>query len=341
MNINLRIDNLTDSSEKGYTPQQIIKAYNLGNYGDGQGIKVAIFDFIGNNNIQSDLDVFSDTFNLERLKLEYAGTFNSTNYFDFSAYIEPCADSQWVHAISPKSEIVIIRAEEFNVNGAIKAINTAIETDADIILMTFQSAFREEFLNYTSIFESNVAFVASAGDYGSGAFFPSCYPTCISVGGTSLEISKNGERMGEETVWQGSGGGICQYFTIPEFQQKFYPIKNITNGKRGVPDVSFLADPEYGYSVYHSSSADTFGWYTSGGTSIAASVIAGIIANFLSASGIENKQEILPLLYKLAGETSYKNEYMKFNDIISGNNGSFSARKGYDLCSGLGSPINL
>lgn len=341
MNSSLKLGSLSDDCERGYNPQQIKKAYNLGNYGDGNGVKVAIFDFIGNKNIQSNIDVFSDAFNLERTELEFAGEFNHSKNFDFSAYIEPCADSQWVHAISPKADILVIRAEEYSVKGAINAINTALDNGADIILQTFQTPFIESYLNYTSLFEMDAVFIASAGDFGSGAFFPSCYPTCISVGGTSLEIGKNGDRLGEETVWAETGGGICQYFDIPDYQNRFIPIPSITNNKRGVPDVSFHADPEYGYSVYHSSVSDMFGWYTSGGTSIAASVVAAIIANYLSFDKNVTKREILPFLYKIAGETSYKNEHLKYNDIVMGNNGAYSARRGYDLCTGLGSLINL
>ena len=53
------------------------------------------------------------------------------------------------------------------------------------------------------------------------------------------------------------------------------------------------------------------------------------------------KSEILPELYRLAGGTSYKNEFGYFKDIINGSNGKFYAQKGYDLCTGLGSLINL
>jgi kumamolisin len=44
---------------------------------------------------------------------------------------------------------------------------------------------------------------------------------------------------------------------------------------------------------------------------------------------------INPLLYKSASTAA------DFNDISSGDNGSYSAGPGWDACSGLGSPIGI
>lgn len=341
MKTSLVVNGISDNSSIGYNPQQIISAYNIANHGNGSGVSVAVIDFIGNRYIQSNLNIFSEEFGLPKTELKFFGDINSGDNFDFSAYIEPSVDTQWVHAISPYTEIRIIRAKEFTVPGAIDAVRTAIGLDTDIILQTFQAPFIREYLQYEDIYNSNTVFIASAGDYGAGAFFPSCFPQCISVGGTSLNIDTNGNRTGVESAWSGSGGGICQYIEIPEYQSKFSPINNLTKGKRGVPDVSFLADPDNGYSVYHSSANDSFGWYSAGGTSIAASVIAGIISNLISYTSLKDKNNVIKYLYNMAGETSYSNPYNVFNDITTGGNGEFYAQEGYDLCTGLGSLINI
>lgn len=340
MNLSITVNGLSNNFDIGYTPNQIKKAYGLGSFGNGAGTVVAVIDFLGNNYIQSNLDVFSEKFELPKATVNFFGKSGKGN-FEFGAYIEPSADTQWVHAISPQAEIIVVRAESFSVNSAIKAISNAKAFGADIILLTFQDEFSEEYKQYENIFLSDNVFVASAGDYGAGAFFPACFPECVGVGGTSLEIDKFGNRISAETVWQSTGGGICDYFEIPDYQRKMYGISALTNGKRGVPDVSFLANPKNGYSSYHSATNDAFGWYSIGGTSLAAAVTAGLIANFLSNNKNVRPKEILQTLYALAGKTVYKNAYNKYYDVTMGNNTEFQAKKGYDLCTGLGSIINF
>ena len=332
----------SDINLSGYTPQQIVKAYNLSDNNSGGGVVVACIDFVGNRYIQSNINKFSAMYGLKKTRINYIGTnVNVGSGFDFSAYIEPSADTQWVHAIAQDAELLVVHAPEYSIDGAVNAVETALMNGADIILQTFQAAFEESYIDSLHIYDSDAVFIASSGDYGAGAFFPSCFPQCISVGGTSVKIDNSGRRISEETVWHGTGGGICSYFKIPEYQSKFYPINEITNGIRGVPDVSFFADPDPGYSVYHSSVNDSFGWYSAGGTSIAAAVVAGIVAKIISSGKVAQKRDILNYLYKAAGETKYSNEYKIFNDIISGNNGEFSAVIGYDLCTGLGSLQNI
>ncbi len=335
-------DVISNNSTVGYTPNQIKSAYNIGNIEVGQGLNVSVIDFFGNPYIQRNIDVFSAEFSLPKITLNMFDE-SYENNFDFSGYIEPSVDTQWVHAISPRASINVIRAPEYSVKGAINAIERALEIGTDILLMTFQAEFRESYKQYSSLFDADCVFIASAGDYGSQVNFPACMPQCIAVGGTSLGISENGQRTSEETVWEGTGGGICTYFEIPEYQRKMSGISELTDGMRGVPDVSFLADPMTGYSVYHSSVVDGFGWYRTGGTSVASSVIAGIVANMLSANLFENimKRDVLSALYALAGETEYSNPFGKYIDITEGNNGIYRAMLGYDLCTGLGSLINL
>ena len=335
------INGISEMSSIGYTPNQIKRAYNFGNIGNGKGITVSIIDFFGNPYIQQNLDIFSREFSIRNTRINIYGK-AVNNDFDFGAYIEPCVDTQWVHAVSPLANLNVIRAESYTVNGAIRAVERALEVGTDIMLMTFQSEFSEEYLKYTDIFTGDCVFIASAGDYGAQVNFPSCVPSCISVGGTRMEISEKGERLSEETVWSGTGGGICTYYNIPEYQEKMNGIYELTKGKRGVPDVSSLGDPDTGVSVYHSSISDKFGWYRCGGTSVSASIVAGIIANVLSSNtdGIMHSR-ILEEIYNLAGGTAYTNQRNKFYDVRIGNNGRYEALRGYDLCTGLGSLINL
>jgi subtilase family serine protease len=78
-------------------------------------------------------------------------------------------------------------------------------------------------------------------------------------------------------------------------------------------DVSAVADPATGVSVYDSYGV-TAGWYTFGGTSVSAPIIAGVYALAgTPASGTYPAQ----YPYDYAGTSS-------LNDVTSGNNGTCS-----------------
>jgi kumamolisin len=92
-----------------------------------------------------------------------------------------------------------------------------------------------------------------------------------------------------------------------------------------VPDVAGDADPTTGYIVRVDGSTSVIG-----GTSAVAPLMAGLIA----VSNAVNKKSagfINPVIYTSAFKSA-------FNDITKGNNGGFTAKTGWDACTGLGSP---
>jgi kumamolisin len=102
-----------------------------------------------------------------------------------------------------------------------------------------------------------------------------------------------------------------------------------SSGGRGVPDVAGNADPTTGYNVYADGQAQVVG-----GTSAVAPLWAALISRLAQATG-QRFGLIQPALY--AGITPGI-DVEGFNDIISGNNGAYSAGPGWDACTGLGSP---
>ena len=90
-----------------------------------------------------------------------------------------------------------------------------------------------------------------------------------------------------------------------------------------MPDVCGDADPETGYDVRVDGN-DT----VVGGTSAVAPLWAGLIARINSTKG-SPVGLINPQLY--AAPSS-------LNDITTGNNGAYAAGRGWDACTGLGSP---
>ncbi len=216
--------------------------------------------------------------------------------------------------------------------------------------------------------------LASSGDSGSegcmgqvaansqlNAIDPAAQPFVTAVGGTS--VIWNGTR--NESTWNdqsgASGGGISQYWTAPAWQTGPGVNNSYTTGTpchatggafcREIPDISLNADPVTGYAMYCASKAVTFcnghgPWFTFGGTSAAAPVIAAMTAlqnQYLLAHGSFNVGFLNPLLYQIAaGGNASQNIHDitqgPSNDFQAKNAGAYATTAGYDLATGLGSP---
>ncbi len=202
------------------------------------------------------------------------------------------------------------------------------------------SAFQDAATAGVSVFAASGDGLATDGvkDGKAHVDFPSSSPWVVGCGGTAVNAS--GGVLGGETVWNsnggGTGGGVSDLFPVPAYQSgvkipaeahashKKHPA---ASGGRGVPDVASDADPSTGYRVVVDGKAEAIG-----GTSAAAPLWAGLFALVNEAAG------------KPAGQphaTLYANP-AAFNDVTHGNNKSgsigYSAAKGWDACTGLGTP---
>ena len=185
-----------------------------------------------------------------------------------------------------------------------------------------------------------VTICCAAGDNGSSdgvadgkphVDFPSSSPFALGCGGTKLTAT--GTIISAEVVWNANptnsatGGGVSGFFALPAYQKnaKVPPLTGA--GGRGVPDVAGDADPASGYQVRVDGQNLVFC-----GTSAVAPLWAGLIALMNQKLG-HQVGFLNPLIYgSLAGQGL-------FNDIVSGNNGNYSAAPGWDACTGWGSPI--
>jgi len=177
---------------------------------------------------------------------------------------------------------------------------------------------------YDSVFNNPAtSFVAASGDNGAGVDWPACCPYVLAVGGTSLQYNASSGTVTSEVVWSGSGGGVSRSELLPSYQSSW----NVNSG-RGVPDVSYVADPYTGLAVYVNG-----GWQVFGGTSAGTPQWAALLARRASL-GNASAVSFNTLLYANA-----KNSYATLlHDITSGGNG-YPAVTGYDLATGLGSPV--
>jgi hypothetical protein len=180
-------------------------------------------------------------------------------------------------------------------------------------------------------------------------------PFVTGVGGTTLTTL--GAPIGE-SVWNdgtdgAGGGGISKFWAMPSYQTRL-GVNSLSSGSlcgapsgsfcREVPDVSADAAPSTGYRIYYGALG---GWGTVGGTSAATPLWAGLTA-LADASGLGGCSGGSPLgflnpaLYTIAATTSGANA---LNDVLNGGNnnpsgsGDYPAVPGYDMATGLGTPI--
>lgn len=324
----------TSTYQSGYKPSQISTAYGISSLSvKGSGETIAIVDAYGDPNMASDLQKFDAQFNLPAANLTVAYP-SGTPSTDAGWALETALDVEWAHSIAPSAKILLVCAKSASESNLLTAINYANSHGAQVVSMSWGGSEFSGESNYDSYFShSGTVYLASAGDNGAESSWPAASPKVVAVGGTNLPLDSNGNRTGAETAWSGSGGGLSSYVAEPTWQSNI----GISSGnERAIPDVAFDADPNTGVAVYDSISYDgTSGWWVVGGTSLSAPAWAGLVALGDNYSPITSGSQ---LLYTLAGGTSYSNPQTNFNDITSGSNG-YDAGTGYDLVTGLGSPV--
>ena len=330
----------------GYAPADIRKAYGFNNLtGDGTGQTVAIVDAYYDPSASADLKTFSSKFSLPAALLTQVTQTGSTRLTKIPTNsgwgLETSLDVQWVHAIAPGAKILLVEANSASYSDLLTAVDYA-KTHASVVSMSWGSGEFSSQTSYASHFtQKNVTFVASSGDTGGAIEWPASSQYVLAVGGTSLTVNADGT-YGSETGWNGSGGGISAFETKPSYQQ--YVTQNATQRTNG--DVSYNADLNTGYSVYDSNYNGSAGWLQVGGTSAGAPQWAALVAlanqgrATAGKTALTGSTNVLPALYTWANaQYTSTAASVYFHDVTSGTAGSFSASTGYDLVTGVGSPL--
>jgi subtilase family serine protease len=293
---------------------------------------------------------------------------------------ETTLDVEWSHAIAPGANIILLTSpvsetegvqglpqflqlEQYALNNHLGSIisqswaateNTLFDNAGKAVIGSFESFYQQAAAQHVTIF-------ASAGDSGSSNVdvnnntypfptvgFPSSSPYVTSVGGTSLYADTNGNYQ-RETVWDevansggAGGGGISQYFSEPDYQRATLPasVQQQLKGYRGIPDISYNADPYTGILIYESDIPGQAGYYEIGGTSEGSPQWAGIMADANQLAG-RPLGFLNPALYSIGQNVVTENS--SYHDITVGNNGynnvpGYNATPGWDLATGWGTP---
>jgi len=295
---------------------------------------IAVVEYGSTSTMKADAATFSTQWGLPAPNItEICATGGTCPRNDGTGWdVETALDVEWAHAMAPNAKIYV--AEFSNdplTDGAETQGATAVVAAGGGEVSNSWGYLGGEFsqeLQLDSYFVQNgVVFFASAGDSGATPQYPSVSPNVVSAGGTWIQ--RNGQGLyTKEICWAGSGGGPSAYEPIPSYQNV---IKSIVGKVRGTPDIAADASPGSGVAVYNKTSCG--GWCTVGGTSVASPMLAGITnfaGGFASSTNVE--------LTKIYGEYGNATQYKKlFHDIVGGNNG-YPSVKGWDYCTGVGTP---
>ncbi|MCW8375788.1 S53 family peptidase [Streptomyces justiciae] len=331
------------TTPSGYGPSDLQDAYGLTSAAasNGSGETIAIVDAYNDPNAEADLATYRSYYGLSACttangcfkKVSQTGSTTSLPSSDTGWSEEISLDLDMASAICPNCNILLVEAKSATMANLGTAVNEAVKLGAKYVSNSYGGSESSSDTTYDSSYFNHpgVAITVSAGDSGYGAEYPAASKYVTSVGGTALTASST-TRGWSETVWktsstEGTGSGCSSYDAKPTWQT------DTSCTKRMIADVSAVADPATGVSVYDSYGI-TAGWYTFGGTSASAPIIAGVYA-LAGTPGSSDYPASYP--YAAAGTSA-------LNDVTSGNNGTCStsyyctARSGYDGPTGWGTP---
>ncbi|MER5216082.1 S53 family peptidase [Streptomyces sp. NPDC002838] len=329
------------STPSGYGPSDLQDAYGLTSAAasKGSGETIAIVDAYDDPNAEADLATYRSYYGLAPCTTAN-GCFKKVGQTGSTTSL-PAADSGWSQEISldldmasatcPQCKILLVEAKSPTMANLGTAVNEAVSLGAKFVSNSYGGSESSSDTSYDSSYFNHpgVAITVSAGDSAYGAEYPAASRYVTSVGGTKLATSST-SRGWTESVWktsstEGTGSGCSAYDAKPSWQT------DTGCGKRVIADVSAVADPATGVSVYDSYGV-TAGWYTFGGTSASAPIIAGVYA--LAGT---------PSSGSYPAQFPYENT-SALNDVTSGTNGTcstsyfYTAGAGYDGPTGWGTP---
>jgi subtilase family serine protease len=324
------------TAPSGYGAGQFRTAYGLPSASTAT-VKptIAIVDAYDDPAAESDLGVYSSQFGLPACTTAN-GCFKKVNQTGGSSYprgdhgwsLEISLDVQVAHGICPDCKILLVEAKTNSFTNLMAAVDYA-SSHANVVSNSYGSSEFSGETSYDSHFNHpGVPITVSSGDNGYGVEYPAASQYVTAVGGTTLTLNGTGARA-NETAWSGAGSGCSAYEPKPSWQ------KDAGCARRTVADVSADADPASGAAVYDSyGSSGQKGWFTVGGTSLAAPLVAGVYG--LAGNGATTSY----------GSYPYAHTGSLF-DVVSGSNGSCSgsylctSTAGFDGPTGLGTPAGI
>jgi kumamolisin len=295
---------------------------------------IAIVDAYDDPNAAADLARFSSQFGLPAPNFQVVYASGTRPSRDFGWELEESLDIEWAHAVAPNAKIYLVEAASNSYSDLFLAVSRASSLVAAAgggeVSMSWGSGEFPNETSYDSYFTTpGVVYFASAGD-GPGTLYPSVSPNVVAAGGTTLRRKPSTGAFLAEAAWVDTGGGASFYEARPGYQSS---ISTIVASRRGVPDLSAVADPNTGVWVYDSGNG---GWWIVGGTSASAPILAGIV-NLAGHFASSTSSELTTIYNNMALAADFRDTATGFCGPYMG----YSTVKGWDFCTGAGSPYGL
>ena len=347
--------------DTGYGPAILTSGYRYPSlHGfDGRGTTVGIT--IPDTYLDSDTQVFLKYFNIKETGSVRVVPVDG----GFSGELdgEATLDTETIATLAPGAAIDVYEFPDFTNTSITDTFNAVVSDDAvDSVSNSWGGCETDDPVSLRKAWNvllqqaalKGITVIFSSGDYGAyscdaapAVSSPASQPYVTAIGGTHFNASPTGYITSQTAEWYdayaligpglGSGGGVSSVWPLPAYQAQ---VRVSTRG-RNVPDFSLPGDVEDSWYVEGE-------WYGPiGGTSWAAPAFNAMLAEVDEEVGAAHGQPaerggfINPALYAAAASSAGG---AVFTDIERGNNGAnygpgFVAGPGYDLATGLGTPV--
>jgi kumamolisin len=327
---------------------------------DGTGQCIALIE-LGGGYSHNDLKIFFSEAGVPMPKVVAVSVDHGVNHPtpQGQADGEVMLDIEVAGAVAPGAKLAVYFAPNSD-SGFQDAIRAAVHDNArrpsvvsiswgepdDFLPAQSVQAYHEIFTEAAAL---GVTICAASGDHGVADLdalhwdkhihvnHPASDPLVLCCGGTQIDnnvdvVWNDGTPFDPQVFGGGgwaSGGGISPVFAVPDYQKGLAMPPSLSSPKpgRGCPDIAMTAD-NYRTRVHGTEGP-------SGGTSAVTPLMACLVAKLNQALG-KNVGFLNPLLYANA---------QAFGDVTQGTNGirqtveGYPATKGWDACTGLGTPI--
>jgi subtilase family serine protease len=305
---------------------------------------IAIVDVYDDPTAEADLNTYSKHFGLpavtsDNFQIIYADGKQPDQDPTGGWETEEQLDIEMAHAMAPGAKIILVEAKSPSLRDlalaevvAIKAVQAAGGGEVSNSWGSYE--YPDEASLTPSFAGDNVVVFAAAGDT-PGVSVPAVLHNVVAVGGTTIFRSYSGAYL-EQGTWNFGGGGISSYIPVPSYQSGTPSVSAVVGKWRGTPDVSFDSNNFSGVWIYDSTpyQGSVLQWVIVGGTSAASPAVAGIV-NSAGKFNASTRAELTELYAKGTKAADY-------SDITVGqcaNDDRGRAVKGYDLCTGVGTPF--
>ena len=303
---------------------------------------IAIVDAYHYPTAAKDLAAFSKQYGLPAIaasnfQVVYAGGSKPAQDSTGGWEVEEALDIEMAHALAPKAKIVLVEANSpsFTDLFAAEAVASKLVAQAgggEVSNSWSGGEFSGEESYEADFTTTGVVYFASSGD-SAGIGVPAALSNVVAVGGTTVNRTASGNYV-NQTAWSDTGGGSSAYVPVPSYQA---PVSSIVGSSRGTPDISLVADPSSGVWIYDTTpyNGSNLQWAVVGGTSASSPALAAIVnnaSNFFASTAAE-----LTAVYK-----GFRRQ-ANWTDVKGGtcgsNGASITAAKGWDFCTGVGTPL--